>query len=73
MYVKHKVTHQKMINHELMNLQELDELGEFDIEITDYTSNDYMDTFIEQFEASALKKNTERQAKKGLENLIKED
>lgn len=73
MYVKHKVTQQKMINHELMNLQELDELGEFDIEITDYTSNDYMDTFIEQFEASALKKKTERQAKKGLEKLIKED
>ena len=49
------------------------DVGEFDIEITDYTSNDYMDTFIEQFEASALKKKTERQAKKGLEKLIKED
>ena len=32
-----------------------------------------MDDFIEQFEASALKKKIERQAKKGLEKLIKED
>ena len=73
LYVKHKVTQQKMISHELMNVQELDELGEFDIEITDYTSSEYMDTFIEQFEASALKKKIERQTKKGLEKLIKED
>ena len=73
LYVKHKVTQQKMISHELMNVQELDELGEFDIEITDYTSSEYMDTFIEQFEASALKKKIERQTTKGLEKLIKED
>lgn len=73
MYVKHKVTQQKMISHELMNLQDLDELGEFNIEIADYTSNDYMDNFIEQFEASALKKKVDRQAKRGLEKLIKED
>ena len=62
-----------MISHELMNLQELDELGDFDIEITDYTSNEYMDTFIEQFEATAQKKKLDRQAKKGLEKLVKED
>lgn len=73
MYVKHKVTQQKMISHELMNLQELDELGEFDIEITDYTTNEYMDTFVRQFEESAQKKKLDRQAKKGLEKLIKED
>jgi hypothetical protein len=73
LYVKHKATQQKMISHELMNIQELDELGEFDIEINDYTSNDYMNNFIEQFEASALKKKMERQAKKGLEKLVKED
>lgn len=73
MYVKHKVTQQKMISHELMNVQELDELGEFDIHITDYTSNDYMDNFINQFEATAEKKKVERQAKKGLERLVRED
>lgn len=73
MYVKHKATQQKMINHELMNLQELDELSDFDIEITDYTSNEYMDTFIEQFEENVKKKKLDRQAKKGLEKLVKED
>lgn len=73
MYVKHKATQQKMISHELMNVQELDELSSFDIEIVDYTSNEYMDNFIEQFEASALKKKIERQQKKGLEKLVKED
>lgn len=73
MYVKHKATQQKMISHELMNLQELDELGDFDIEITDYTNNDYMNNFIEQFEESVKKKKLDRQTKKGLEKLIKED
>lgn len=73
MYVKHKVTQQKMISRELIDVQELDELSEFDIEINDYTTNDYMDSFIEQFEANVQKKRSERQAKKGLEKLVKED
>jgi hypothetical protein len=72
MYVKHKATQQKMISRELIDVQELDELSEYDIEIADYTSSEYMNNFIQQFEADVKRKKLDRRTKKGLENVIKD-
>lgn len=72
-YIRHKITQQKMISRDLIDIQELDELNEFDIEITDYTNNDYTNNFIQQFEENVLKKKKERQLKKGLEKLVDEE
>ena len=73
LYIKHKMTQQKMISRELMDTQELDELGEFDISINDYTSSDYMNEFIKQFEDNADKKRRSRQVKKGVEKLAEKE
>lgn len=70
LYIKHKVTQQKMISKELMDTQELDELQDFDVSINDYTSSDYMNDFIKQFESNVDKKKQARQNKKGLEKII---
>lgn len=72
LYVKHKITQQKMISKELMDTQELDELNDFDVSINDYTSSDYMNEFIKQFENNVSKKKQARQDKKGVEKFTNE-